>query len=222
VSRALAGKAQELGVPGDQIWIVYNGVDGELFRVRDRAAARRELGLPAEARIALYVGNLKESKGVRDLVRGFPAAAARAAGLHLAIVGDGGERALCDQLAAQLPGRVTVAGARPLAEIPTWLAACDLLVLPSWNEGTPNVVLEALSCGRRVVATAVGGVPDVIDDAVLGALVAPRQPDRLADALVREAAVDYRPDEVAERGGRGDWAASADRLLAVLERVVGR
>ena len=97
------------------------------------------------------------------------------------------------------------------------MAAADILVLPSHTEGTPNVVLEALASGRRVVATSVGGVPDLITDRTLGQLVPPKNPDTLADALVLALRQPYDPAEVARLGARGGWAASAAALHEVLK-----
>jgi glycosyltransferase involved in cell wall biosynthesis len=96
------------------------------------------------------------------------------------------------------------------------MGACDTLVLASHHEGTPNVVLEALASGRRVVATRVGGVPDLITSATLGELVPPRDPDALAAALARAARTPYDPAEVARLGARGGWAESAAKLHTVL------
>jgi glycosyltransferase involved in cell wall biosynthesis len=217
VSRALADEARALGVRPERIAIVGNGVDAALFAPRDRAAARAELGLPGAARVVLYVGNLKESKGVLDLAAGFEQAAAADPDLHLAVVGGGDARPALEAVAARLPGRVTLAGRRPLAEVPTWMAACDVLALASWAEGTPNVVLEALASGRRVVATAVGGVPDLITGAALGELVGVGDVPALAAALGRAARAFYDPAEVARLGARGSWAESAARLHAVLD-----
>lgn len=217
VSRALAAEIAGLGVPPERIALVMNGVDGELFRPRDRAAARAELGLPAGP-LLVYVGNLKASKGVLDLVAAFEAA--RHPALRLAIVGGGDERAAIDAAAARLGDRLIVAGPCPLAEVPTWMAACDALVLPSWAEGTPNVVLEALACGRRVVAAAVGGIPDLITGPALGELVPPRDPAALAAALVRAAGTVYDPAAVARDGARGGWDASAAALHEVLASAV--
>ena len=216
VSRALAAEARALGVPDERISIVMNGVDADLFRPGDRNAARAQLGLKNDARIVLYVGNLKESKGVLDLAAAFERIAADRPDVHLAIVGGGEARGALEALSARWPDRITLAGARPLSEVPVWMAACDLLTLPSWAEGTPNVVLEALASGRRVVASDVGGIPDLVTDPLLGELVPPREPSALAAALDRASSLAYDPDEVAKLGARGGWTESAARLHAVL------
>jgi glycosyltransferase involved in cell wall biosynthesis len=212
VSRALADEVAALGVPRDRIAVVMNGVDAALFHPRDRAAARKELGLPAGP-LALYVGNLKPEKGVMELAAAWRRVGGELPDATLAIVGGGPMKAA---LESALPPRATLLGAQPLAQIPTWLAACDVLVLPSHVEGTPNVVLEALACGRRVVASAVGGVPDLLTSPTLGALVTPRDPEALAAALTQALRTPYAPDEVAELGARGGWEASAEALHAVL------
>jgi len=212
VSRALADEVVALGVPRERVAVVMNGVNAELFHPRDRAQARRELGLPAGP-LVLYVGNLKPEKGVLELIAAWPRVSRELPDASLAIVGGGPMRTA---LEATLPPRATLHGAQPLAAIPTWLAACDVLVLPSHVEGTPNVVLEALACGRRVVASAVGGVPDLLTTPTLGALVTPRDPEALAAALTQALRTPYSPEEVAELGARGGWEASADALHAVL------
>ncbi len=212
VSRPLADEAVALGVARDRVAVVMNGVDGELFRPRDRAAARAELGLPAGP-LAVYIGNLKPEKGVLDLAAAWDVAARHAPDARLAIVGGG---ALADELAARVGPGVQLVGPQPFDKVPLWMAAADVIVLPSHVEGTPNVVLEALASGRRVVATAVGGVPDLITSPALGTLVPPRDPEALAGALVQALRTSYDPTEVARLGARGGWAASAAALHDVL------
>src|SRR5205085_7778287 len=124
-----------------------------------------------------------------------------------------------EQRLAPLGDRATFLGPRPLAEIPQWMAACDLLTLPSHHEGTPNVLLEALACGRRVVATRVGGIPDVVHRAELGRLVPVSDAGALAEALGEVLRTPYDSAEVAGLGARGGWAESAARLLATLEKA---
>ncbi|HSN29908.1 MAG TPA: glycosyltransferase family 4 protein [Kofleriaceae bacterium] len=216
VSKPLADEAAALGVPRDRIAIVMNGVDGSLFQPRDRAAARASLGLPPGP-LAVYVGNLKPEKGILDLCAAWPSVVRHIPDATLAIVGGGPLRGEVEAQVAPLGERVRVVGPQPLEQVPTWMAAADLLVLPSHTEGTPNVVLEALASGRRVVATSVGGVPDLITDRTLGQLVPPKNPDALADALVLALRQPYDPAEVARLGARGGWAASAAALHDVLK-----
>lgn len=219
VSRALADELTALGVPRERISIVENGVDPSLFAPRDRKEARAALGLPAAGRVAVYVGRLVREKGLFELVE---AMASLPPELTLVLVGDGVARAELVERARPLGERVRFAGPRPLDEVPRFLAAADLFVLPSWNEGTPNVILEALACGRRVVATTVGGIPDVIGAPALGELVPPKDAAALAAAIARQAYADYAPSEVAALGARGGWAESARRLHEVLADALAR
>ena len=218
VSRALADEVVEMGVDRDRVAIVMNGVDGELFRPRDRAAARAELGLPAGP-IAVYVGNLKPEKGVLDLGSAWQAVARATPDATLVVVGDGPLQSELASLTGSLAERVRLIARQPLERVPAYMAAADVLVLPSHSEGTPNVVLEALASGRRVVATAVGGVPDLITSHSLGTLVPPRDPDALADALRIALRQSYDAHEVARLGARGGWSASAAALHAVLKEA---
>ena len=82
-----------------------------------------------------------------------------------------------------LEDHVWLMGARPHEEVALWMNACDLFCLPSWMEGCPNVVVEARASGKPVVASNVGGIPDLIPDARYGLLVPPRDTQALAKAL---------------------------------------
>ena len=215
VSRALGDEVIAMGVAPDRVTIVMNGVDAELFQPRDRGACRAALGLPAGP-LALYVGNLKEVKGVQDLVPAWAEVLRELPGATLVIIGSGPLRGAIEAAAAPFGDRIKLVDAQPLAAVPTWMAACDVLVLPSHAEGTPNVVLEALACGRRVVASAVGGIPDLLVRPELGTLTPPGDPHGLAVALAHALRTDYDPDQVAQLGSRGGWDASAAALHAVL------
>jgi teichuronic acid biosynthesis glycosyltransferase TuaC len=127
------------------------------------------------------------------------------------MLGDGAGAAACKALAQELQVPASFLGAQAHEAIPTFLAACDLLSLPSWNEGMPNVILEALACGRPVVASNVGGIPEVVKGD-LGALVPPRDPQALGDALVRTLAIPHDAARISAALERPDWDGSA-RLL---------
>ena len=217
VSAPLADEAAALGASPSRVAIVRNGVDASRFYPRDRAEARRSLGLAAAAHVAVFVGNLKENKGVLDLAAAFFDVRAAVAAAQLVIVGEGPARAAVHEAVAPLGECVQMVGARPPDEVATWMAAADVLVLPSWSEGTPNVVLEALASGRRVVAAAVGGIPDLLHRPELGELVPAKQPRLLASALTRALTTEYDSAQVASLAASGGWESSAQALLAVLE-----
>jgi teichuronic acid biosynthesis glycosyltransferase TuaC len=221
VSRALAQAAESLGVDPSHVDVVANGVDAELFRVRDRAEARAALGQGGDTRRwILYVGRLHVDKGVLDLAAAFARVAAGDPRAALIVVGEGPARAALAAALTPLGDRARLVGARPLADVPRWMAAADLVTLPSHHEGTPNVLLEALACGRRVVATRVGGIPDVVHRPELGALVPVADVSALAAALAAELGVAYDDATVAALGAHGGWDESAARLEASLARAV--
>lgn len=220
VSRPLADKAIALGIPRERVVLVRNGLDRELFQPRDRAAARAALGADPGGRLILFVGLVDRTKGLLELLEAFEALASRHADVRLAIVGDGPDAPLARAAAARRPGRIILTGALPLAQVAQWMSACDLLTLPSWNEGTPNVLLEALASGRRVVATRVGGIPDVVTSPRLGLLVPPRDPAALTQALERGIEEPYDPAELTAAAPHG-WSESAAQLHGVLAAAAG-
>ena len=199
--------------------VVLNGVDAARFHPRDRRAARRELGVAEEARIVLFVGRLEPQKGIGELLEAFERLRARMPHATLALVGDGVASAeVRARVARWGDGGALVLGARPPTEVAAWMGACDVLTLPSWAEGTPNVVLEALASGRPVVATGVGGIPDVLRDERFGLVVPPRDAGALAVAL--HDALERRWDEAAIQScGPGSWGASAEGVACVLEQA---
>jgi glycosyltransferase involved in cell wall biosynthesis len=214
VSRALADEAARFGVPRERIAVVENGVAKDLFHPRDRTAARTELGLPAEGKSLLFVGRLERRKGIFELVEAMRDG--RLEGVRLVLIGDGEDGAEVRRLAAAFGDRWTFAGPQSHEGVARHVAACDALVLPSHAEGTPNAVVEALSAGRRVVATRVGGIPAVVHAPELGELVPASDPAALADAIARVVWAPYDPEEVARLGGRHDWDESGAALFDVL------
>lgn len=216
VGEALARRVVDLGVDPSRVHLVPEGLDGSLFHPGDRDEARVELGLPAGDPIVLYVGNLLASKGVGVLVEALAALNRRGVCPRCFFVGRGRGEA---QLRAEvrrlgLESRATLVGHRPLAELPAWYRACNLVALPSFSEGIPNVLREAAACARPFVATAVGGIPEIAGRSP-SRLVPPGDPTALADAI----------DEVLRWGPQSptgwiSWDESASRLCALLASCV--
>jgi len=182
VSRDLKGQLVSRGVPADKVEVIPNGVDSR-FCPGDQAEARRRLDLPEAGALLGFVGLLVPVKGLDVLLDAMARLDGPAA--HCVLVGDGPERQALEARARALGlgARLHFAGQRPAGEIPDWLNAFDALVLPSRSEGRPNVVLEAMSSGLPVVATRVGGTPELVRPGDTGWLVEPEDPAALAAAL---------------------------------------
>lgn len=226
VSRAIVARLERLGVEPKKLHAVANGVDPR-FAPADSSAARQSLGLPAEGPLLLFVGLLAPVKGVDILLQALERL--QGARWHCVVVGDGGLRAALEAQAAQagLKDRVRFVGARPSDEIPLWMNAADALVLPSRSEGRPNVVLEAQACALPVVATRVGGTPELVEDGDTGLLVDPDDVEGLAGGIERvlgDAALRRRLGEAARKSiaSRGlTWEASAAQMHRVYRAAAG-
>ncbi len=218
-SGALADAAVQAGARMSRTSLVTNGLDTRAFRPRDRNECRRALGVSDGRKWILYVGNLKRAKGVFDLLSAFETLGKSRSDACLKLVGDGEDRRECEAAATAAGLDAAFMGVREHDEIGFWMGACDVLCLPSWAEGTPNVVMEALASDRPVVATNVGGIPALMCSPELGDLVPPRQPARLAAALAK--ALDERREEgrIAGRVSFRSWDRSARSLHDVLARA---
>jgi len=215
VSSALAEKCIRLGARPEATKVIITGVDREAFAPRSREAARLALGLPADGKLLLYVGRLSEQKGALDALHAFERMRSRK-DVRFVCVGDG---PLLDQFRRRAAERddVIATGFLDGGKVSEWIAACDLLTLPSYHEGTPNVVLEAVSCGRPVVATHVGGIPDICTSPVYGELVTPGAISELTSAYERVLSKAHVPAQIAACPSLYSWDENARRLLAFLQ-----
>lgn len=187
VSHALKDRLVALGASADNLHIVYNGVDTTIFHPVPQSEARKSLGVAPELPLILYVGNLKETKGLSDLAAAFKQVQSKRelSGSHLVVIGKGpygaGLRSELERLG--VCSNVNFLGSQPLEKIALWMNAADLLCLPSYMEGVPNVLLEAFACGTSVVATSVGGIPELQRNDRVLKLVPARDVNALVDAM---------------------------------------
>jgi phosphatidylinositol alpha-1,6-mannosyltransferase len=140
-----------------------------------------------DARRLLFVGRLIEEKGVQELLHAFARVRKDYPDLQLFIVGDGALKLRLEELAKALSvdDAVHFVGWRPREEITSWMAAADVLVVPSWREAQGLVVVEAMSVGTLVVAANVGGLPDLVRDGETGYLCEPKSADSLTACLIQ-------------------------------------
>lgn len=184
VCAALVDVLRGWGLPESRLHVMRNGVDLQRFQPLPQAQMRKELALEG-APILLSVGHLVELKGHRFLVEALAELIPTHPEARLVIVGEGPERPHLLALARQLgvADRVTLTGALPNIDLLRWYSAADILLLASSREGWANVLLEAMACGTPVVATAVGGSPEVVADAAAGILVEQRSGPAFAAAI---------------------------------------
>lgn len=219
VSQDLARNVAALGVHPDRIHVIYNGVDADRFRPGPRQAARARVGLTGDVPNLLFVGALVPVKGLDYLLPALAQLANDGFQFRCHFVGSGPLRPELEQHASTLglADVVRFHGPRPHDELPDWYRAADLFVLPSRSEGVPGVLMEAMACGTRFVASRVGGVPEVADLGE-GRLVAPGDVAALA-AAVRD--VLTRPGAAASaRRGSPTYDQSAERLAGALATIV--
>jgi teichuronic acid biosynthesis glycosyltransferase TuaC len=207
------------GVDPARVHAIVNGVNAAIFHPRDATAMRQKLGLSAAHRIIVYVGRFVAAKGVRELLQAFGALAAHDDTLRLVFIGDGvmREELRAQVAAARWGDRVLMPGAMQPEAIAEWLGAANLLCLPSYSEGYPNVVIEALACGRPVVATEVGGIPEIVD-ATNGRLVPPRDASALRVALAETLGRRWDQQALAAPWSRS-WDDVARATLVVCEQA---
>lgn len=218
VSDAVAGVLTRAGVAADRVVVVRDGVDPAPFEAIGpdaRARARAALGIPLDAPVIGAVGALVPHKGHRHLIEAAAWIDNQRKDVWVVIVGEGPEREALQALATQwtIAPRVRLVGARD--DVPQLLAAFDLFVHPSVEEGLGQAVIEAMLAGVPVVASQAGGIPELIDDLHTGLLVRAGDGEALARAII--AALRGRDRAAA----RAEAARERARMFSVAAMVAG-
>lgn len=163
-----------------RIRVIYNGIDSNSYD----SIAPADLGLPPDASALGFIGSFEARKGVRELAAAWHRVAAQVPNAHLVLVGKGSLEGRMRELLGDAP-RVHWQGYRQ--DVGSILKSLDVMVLPSYVEGAPNVVLEAMSAGTAIVATSVSGTPELVRDGIEARLIAPRSADAIAAGLTEMA-----------------------------------
>lgn len=214
----------------DKCLCVYGVVDLDTFRpAEDVQSIRAQLDLPRDRQIVLYVGYLLKEKGLFELIRAFEKTRQRQPEAMLVLCGEGKDGAELRSLATEFDGdAIRFVGAVEPDRVSCYMQAADLFVLPSYGEGMPNAVMEAMACGLPVVATQVGGLPAALGDCPAAILVPPRQESLLEHAIDTVLQQDAASRKQMRREARGKALASfgakpnAKRILQFLQQLVDR
>ena len=227
VSQALADDADEIAGEALRSRVIYNGVVQSFIPSVNRDILRRQLGLPAKARIILFVGRCEKDKGVFELIESFGLIANKNRSAELIFVGDGGARQELEKVVQpeEWRNRVRFVGLVGRKEITSYYQSADIFVLPSYGEGMPNALLEAMAVGLPCVATRVGGIPEAVQDGVNGLLIPSRSATAITTALnslLASPELAFRMGAAAAKTIRNHftWQANAQAHLAFYEEVI--
>lgn len=215
VSEALKESLYSLDIEPKHVSVLRNGVDFRLFQPTEKHEARRRVDVSSP--MLLSVGNLVELKGhhlVIESMQFLP-------GIQLSIIGEGPMRPMLIERINRLGlnDRVRLIGAVPQSELPIWYSAADALVLASSREGMANVLLESIACGTPVVATGIGGTPEVITNDTAGRLVE-RNPESIATGV--RCLLNRLPesDTVRAYAQNFSWEPVISRLTEIMGEIV--
>ncbi|MDT7688778.1 MAG: hypothetical protein QOE46_1537 [Acidobacteriota bacterium] len=190
VCGAFAPQLTREGVRPERIFVRHNSINPNSaggVNDDDVRALKERLGIGEGERIVLAVGRLSREKAHVDLVNalGRMHATDPAINFRLVIVGEGPEQQAVERAAREQGVNERVVFAGHVSDVRPFYALADVMVLPSHSEGSPNVLLEAMAAGVPVVATKVGGVPEIVEDEESALLVAPRDHIAMAEAVAR-------------------------------------
>jgi glycosyltransferase involved in cell wall biosynthesis len=184
VSAKQKQKIMQLGIPAEKITVIHNSISVNTG-IKSTGSIRRELGLGDNVLIVISAGRLSPEKNYSGLIDAAQIVAKHNDNVFFIVFGEG-------VLRPELKSKITLAGLSERfflpgfrADLQALLQQIDIFVLPSFTEGLPNVVLEAFAASKPVVATAVGGVPEVVENEVSGFLTDPHQPEFMAKCILR-------------------------------------
>ncbi|TMG24538.1 MAG: glycosyltransferase [Chloroflexi bacterium] len=204
--------------------LIYNGVDLDRYERQEPCCTLpEEYGMEPGAQLVGVVARLEPEKGHPTLLEAWPKVLQSCPEAYLLIIGEGSRRAELERQVSELriAHRVVFTGRRD--DIPAVTAALEIAVLPSYREAQGLTILEAMALRRPVVASAVGGIPEMIEDGLTGLLVPPRDPEALATAIVRL----LRDHSLADTLGRAGHDMVHDRfcielMVKAIERIYDR
>jgi glycosyltransferase involved in cell wall biosynthesis len=208
--------SRDCGYDAESIHIVRNGVNIQKFCPEGPKTLE-----PSDQVTVMFAGRLEERKGIHQLIDAIPQVLAQTKNVRFVIVGRDmkiGRRSVSETIKRRLAssgssGYVQFINHVPLAEMPALYRSADICVVPSLYENAPYTVLEAMSCGKPVIATSAGGTPEYIDDGLTGYVIPPGRPSDIAAAIVK---LVISPERRTAFG-----LAARDKALAMLEsRVV--
>lgn len=214
VSNHLKERVLRLGINQHKICSILNGINAKDFFVMDKNKCRQNLDLPLDHKLVLFVGNFIAIKGIEYFIEAIRVLDQPSQqNLSFIFLGSGPLADKLQKIARELKFiSIRIIGDIAHNQLRVWMNASDLLCLPSLHEGCPNVVIESLACGLPVVASNVGGIPELINNDELGILVPAKDERSLADAIEKGLIKKWNQDYLLNRVKSFSWDNVVEKL----------
>lgn len=221
VSNAQKLKIRDFGLPDEKTVVIKNGVEFDSFNLKDKLHCRQRFGLDKDIKVILFVGQIIEVKGITYLFDAIIQLKSRYDNFKVFLIGDGNLKKKFEDVVSKngLREKVVFLGQKSREEIPYWFGLSDVLCLPSIREGCPTVVLESLASGRPVVASRVGGIPELINESN-GILFEPRNSDSLSKALHLALEKEWNDKQIQDTVGIYTWENIANTFSGIFQDVL--
>ena len=222
VSKWYQEKLLSLGANANKLCVIPNGYNPNLFKPMSLSEARRLVGLPADKKVLLSVGNLVDVKGHSFLLDAMTSVSKQQSDILLVIIGSGplSESLRRKTRKLELEKNVMFVGGKKHIEIPIWMNASDVFIMPSLKESFGVVLIESLACGKPVVGTRVGGIPEIISQDNVGIKVEPANPSCLADGILSALNKRWSQSEILNFASQYSWNKIINKILAVYRKVI--
>lgn len=221
-SKSNYDKLMQLDISDKKVHVVYNGYDPNLFKNISTNKAKEKLNLPKDKKIVLSVGNLELVKGHKYLIEAMKVVIKSEKNITCLVVGSGSQKkylnSLIDRLS--LSDYIKLVGGKPHKEVPLWMNACDVFVLPSLSESFGIVQIEAMACGKPVVATFNGGSEEVIINEKLGILVEPKDVNELANTILKALDKEWDKDYILNYAKQYSWNTIVKNIIGVYNELL--
>jgi glycosyltransferase involved in cell wall biosynthesis len=228
VSKETKKYVLKLGADKSKTSVMYNGVDPKCFRTAQKEESRIKLGLPKNRKIIFSVRRLVYKNGLDTLIESVPLITQSYPKVLFVVAGKGPSRKLIEDHIKELGigSNIKLTGFVSDEQLPIYYNSADYFILPSASgEGLPLVLFEAMACGLPVIATTVGGTPEIVDHMKNGVLVPPRNPEKMAKALIKLLATEHLGKIIGEQARadiacRFSWEENVKKLEHVYKKFL--
>lgn len=205
----------------DNVYSIPNGYSPDRFKPMDTINSRKVLKLPEDKFIIFTLGQLVERKGFKDLIGAAKLIREKRSDFLIIIGGMGPlQQELENEISKHnLTEHIHLIGYVPEKDVPVWINAANLFVLPSYSEGNPTVMFETLGCGIPFIGTTVGGVPEIINDEKLGILFPPGDIERMASAIISALETNWDNDYIYNTSHKYSWHNIAGEIMSVYTKT---